>query len=61
MDTLIQQVLSGNANVGDLRRVNRVYAKKQQLVAQYTREFTNGKRTLKQFLQTPMYITPEAI
>ncbi|KRZ66469.1 hypothetical protein T10_8390 [Trichinella papuae] len=36
MDTLIQQVLSGSATVGDLRRVNRVYAKKQQLVAHYT-------------------------
>ncbi|KRZ84023.1 hypothetical protein T08_9583 [Trichinella sp. T8] len=29
MDTLIQQVLSGNVTVGDLRRVNRVYAQKQ--------------------------------
>ncbi|KRX64583.1 hypothetical protein T09_5369 [Trichinella sp. T9] len=36
MDTLIQQVLSGNATVGDLRRVNRVYAQKQRRVAQYT-------------------------
>ncbi|KRZ56346.1 Retrovirus-related Pol polyprotein from type-1 retrotransposable element [Trichinella nativa] len=33
MDTLIQQVLSGNATVGDLRRVNKVYAEKQQRVA----------------------------
>ncbi|KRX36376.1 hypothetical protein T05_1329 [Trichinella murrelli] len=33
MDTLIQQVLSGNATVGDLRRVNKVYAEKQQQVA----------------------------
>ncbi|KRZ66086.1 hypothetical protein T10_4405 [Trichinella papuae] len=36
MDTLIQQVLSGSATVGDLRQVNRVYVKKQQLVAHYT-------------------------
>ncbi|KRX30991.1 hypothetical protein T09_10420, partial [Trichinella sp. T9] len=46
MDTLIQQVLSGNATVGDLRRVNRVYAQKQRRVAQYTGEYTNGRRTL---------------
>ncbi|KRY02484.1 hypothetical protein T12_3493, partial [Trichinella patagoniensis] len=30
MGTLIQQVLSGNVTVGDLRRVNKVYAEKQQ-------------------------------
>ncbi|KRX52494.1 hypothetical protein T06_2216, partial [Trichinella sp. T6] len=42
MDTLIQQVLSGNATVGDLRR--------QRRVAQYTGEYTNGRRTLEQFL-----------
>ncbi|KRZ65200.1 hypothetical protein T08_13039, partial [Trichinella sp. T8] len=36
MDTLIQQVLSGNATVGDLRRVNKVYAQKQRQVARYT-------------------------
>ncbi|KRZ63890.1 hypothetical protein T08_8644, partial [Trichinella sp. T8] len=30
MDTLIQQVLSGNVTAGDLRRVNRVYAQKQR-------------------------------
>ncbi|KRX71811.1 hypothetical protein T06_3107 [Trichinella sp. T6] len=30
MDTLIQQVLSGNATVGDLRRVIKVYAQKQR-------------------------------
>ncbi|KRX30270.1 hypothetical protein T05_6607, partial [Trichinella murrelli] len=29
----IQQVLSGNATVGDLRRVNKVYAQKQRQVA----------------------------
>ncbi|KRZ01569.1 hypothetical protein T11_13016 [Trichinella zimbabwensis] len=32
MDTLVQQVESGNATVGDLRRVNKVYAEKQQRV-----------------------------
>ncbi|KRY09242.1 hypothetical protein T12_1211 [Trichinella patagoniensis] len=32
MGTLIQQVLSGNVTVGDLRRVNKVYAEKQQRV-----------------------------
>ncbi|KRY15304.1 hypothetical protein T01_8623 [Trichinella spiralis] len=46
MDTLIQQVLSGNATVGDLRRV-----------AQYTGEYINGRRTLEQFLEALMYIT----
>ncbi|KRX13405.1 hypothetical protein T07_10442 [Trichinella nelsoni] len=44
MDTLIQQVLSRNATVGDLRRVNKVYAAKQQRVAQYTGEYTNGSQ-----------------
>ncbi|KRY54294.1 hypothetical protein T03_13436 [Trichinella britovi] len=61
MDTLIQQVLSGNATVGDLRRVNKVYAEKQQRVAQYTGECTNGSRTLEQLLEALMYITPELI
>ncbi|XP_003382059.1 conserved hypothetical protein [Trichinella spiralis] len=46
MDTLIQQLLSGNATVGDLRRVNKVYAQKQRQVARYTGEYTNGRRTL---------------
>ncbi|KRZ77523.1 hypothetical protein T10_727 [Trichinella papuae] len=48
MGTLIQQVLSGNATVGDLRRVNSVYAEKQEVVAQYTDEYNNGRRTLEQ-------------
>ncbi|KRY03928.1 hypothetical protein T12_3252, partial [Trichinella patagoniensis] len=46
METLIQQVLSGNVTAGDLRRVNRVYAQKQRQVARYTGEYTNGRRTL---------------
>ncbi|KRZ64058.1 hypothetical protein T08_16175, partial [Trichinella sp. T8] len=33
--------LSGNVTVGDLRRVNKVYAQKQRQVAQYTGEYTN--------------------
>ncbi|XP_003372673.1 hypothetical protein Tsp_11413 [Trichinella spiralis] len=61
MDTLIQQVLSGNVTVGDLRRVNRVYAQKQRRVAQYTGEYTNGRRTLEQFLEALMDITPHSI
>ncbi|XP_003382149.1 conserved hypothetical protein [Trichinella spiralis] len=61
MDALIQQVLSGNATVGDFRRVNRVYAQKQRRVAQYTGEYTNGRRTLEQFLAALMYLTPEPI
>ncbi|KRZ96690.1 hypothetical protein T08_15203 [Trichinella sp. T8] len=61
MDTLIQQVLSGNVTVGDLRRLNRVYAQKQRQVAQYTGEYTNVRRTLKQFLEALMYIPPEPI
>ncbi|KRX78406.1 hypothetical protein T06_16672 [Trichinella sp. T6] len=42
---LWNQVPSGNATVGDLRRVNKVYAQKQRQVAQYTGEYTNGRRT----------------
>ncbi|XP_003368669.1 hypothetical protein Tsp_12929 [Trichinella spiralis] len=61
MDTLIQQVLSGYATVGDLRRVNKVYAEKQERVAQYMGEYTSGSRTLEQFLEALMYITPEPI
>ncbi|KRZ72287.1 hypothetical protein T10_3790 [Trichinella papuae] len=61
MDTMIQHVLSENATVVDLRRINMVYAKKQQRVAQYTGEYTNGRRTLEQFLEALMYIKPEAI
>ncbi|KRX31533.1 hypothetical protein T05_461, partial [Trichinella murrelli] len=41
----------GNATVGDLRRVNKVYAQKQRQVARYTGEYTNGRRTLEQFLE----------
>ncbi|KRY39064.1 hypothetical protein T01_3175 [Trichinella spiralis] len=37
--------LEGNATVCNLRRVNKVYAEKQQRVAQYTGEYTNGSRT----------------
>ncbi|KRZ69082.1 hypothetical protein T10_953 [Trichinella papuae] len=56
MGTLIQQVLSGNATVGDLRRVNSVYAEKQEVVAQYTEEYNNGRRTLEQkSLQSETY------
>ncbi|KRX72196.1 hypothetical protein T06_16990 [Trichinella sp. T6] len=61
MHTLSQQVLSGNVTVGDLRRVNKVYAQKQRQVARYTGEYTNGRRTLEQFLEALMYITPEPI
>ncbi|KRZ51174.1 hypothetical protein T02_9216 [Trichinella nativa] len=57
----VRQELSGNATVGDLRRVNKVYAEKQQRVAQYTGEYTNGSRTKEQFLEALMYITPEPI
>ncbi|KRZ66418.1 hypothetical protein T10_12215 [Trichinella papuae] len=49
MDILIQEVLSGNATDGDLKRVNSVYAEKQQRVAQYTGEYTSGRRTLELF------------
>ncbi|KRX47680.1 hypothetical protein T05_1960, partial [Trichinella murrelli] len=61
MDTLIQHVLSVNVTVGELRRVNKVYAQKQRQFAQYTGEYTNGRRTLEQFLEALMYITPEPI
>ncbi|KRZ77775.1 hypothetical protein T10_11669 [Trichinella papuae] len=42
---------AGNTTVGDLRRLNKVYAEKQQRVAQYTGEYTNGRCTLEQFLE----------
>ncbi|KRZ56033.1 hypothetical protein T02_3191, partial [Trichinella nativa] len=61
MDTLIQQVLSGNATVGDLRRVNKVYAEKQQRVAQHTGEYINDSHTLEHILEALIYITPEPI
>ncbi|KRX21519.1 hypothetical protein T07_6749 [Trichinella nelsoni] len=61
MDTLIQQVLSRNATVCDLGRVNKVYAEKQQRVAQHTGEYTSGSCTLEQYLEALMYITPELI
>ncbi|KRY05946.1 hypothetical protein T12_16103, partial [Trichinella patagoniensis] len=61
MDTLIQQVLSRNTTDGDLRRVNIDYAQKQRWVAQYPRKYNNGRRTLEQFLEALMYITPEPI
>ncbi|KRY09277.1 hypothetical protein T12_14593 [Trichinella patagoniensis] len=52
---------AGNVIVGDLKRVNKVYAQKQRQVAQYTGEYTNSRRTLEQFLEALMYITPEPI
>ncbi|KRX47782.1 hypothetical protein T05_10489 [Trichinella murrelli] len=61
MGTLIQQVLSRNATVGDLGQVNKVYAEKQQRVAQYTGEYTSGSCTLEQYLESLMYITTELI
>ncbi|KRY46579.1 hypothetical protein T03_6175 [Trichinella britovi] len=61
MDTLIQQVLSGNVTVGDLRRFNKVYAQKQRQVAQYTGEYTNGRRTLEQFLEALIYVMQNGI
>ncbi|XP_003376590.1 hypothetical protein Tsp_00796 [Trichinella spiralis] len=59
--TLIQQVISRNATVGDLGRVNKVYAEKQQRVAQHTGEYTSGSCTLEQYLEALMYITTELI
>ncbi|KRZ56024.1 hypothetical protein T02_12790 [Trichinella nativa] len=61
MGTLIQQMISRNATVGDLRRVNKVYAEKQQRVAQYTGEYTSGSCTLEQYLEALMYITTKLI
>ncbi|KRX57287.1 hypothetical protein T09_12121 [Trichinella sp. T9] len=54
METMKKQ--ERNATVGDLRRVNKVYAEKQQRVAQYTGEYTNGSRTLEQFLEALIYL-----
>ncbi|KRY26473.1 hypothetical protein T03_9905, partial [Trichinella britovi] len=47
MDTLIQQETLPLV----IRRVSKVYAEKQRQVAQYTGEYTNGRRTLEQFLE----------
>ncbi|KRZ67566.1 hypothetical protein T10_3796 [Trichinella papuae] len=61
MEPLIYQVLSGDATVGDLRRVNRVYDKKQRQVIQYTGEYISGMLAMEQLLEALMYITPEPI
>ncbi|KRY44941.1 hypothetical protein T03_15107 [Trichinella britovi] len=61
MEYLIQKVLSGNATVGDLRRIYNFYAEKQQRDAQHTGKYTNGRRTLEQILEALMYIKPEQI
>ncbi|KRZ47293.1 hypothetical protein T02_11202, partial [Trichinella nativa] len=37
------------------------YAQKQRRVALYPRKYNNGRRTLEQFLEALMYITPELI
>ncbi|KRX34023.1 Retrovirus-related Pol polyprotein from transposon [Trichinella murrelli] len=54
-------IIHKNVTVGDLRLFNKVYVQKQRQVAQYTGEYTNGRRTLEQFLEALMYITPEPI
>ncbi|KRX95346.1 hypothetical protein T4E_9387 [Trichinella pseudospiralis] len=41
MDIMIQQLLSGNASIDDLTRLNSVYAEKQEVVAQYADEYNN--------------------
>ncbi|KRX56748.1 hypothetical protein T09_5172 [Trichinella sp. T9] len=51
MHTVCQQALSGNLTVGNLRLFNKVYVQKLRQVAQYTGEYTNGRRTLEQFLE----------
>ncbi|KRY81100.1 hypothetical protein T4D_545 [Trichinella pseudospiralis] len=50
MDIMIQQLLSGNASIDDLTRLNSVYAEKQEVVAQYADEYNNGRLTLQQLL-----------
>ncbi|KRZ56295.1 hypothetical protein T02_14495 [Trichinella nativa] len=52
---------AGNATVGDLRRINKFYAEKQQRVAQHTGEYTNRRRTLERFQEALIYIKPEPI
>ncbi|KRY50954.1 hypothetical protein T03_2785 [Trichinella britovi] len=54
MHTVCQQALSGNLTVGNLRLFNKVYVQKLRQVAQYTGEYTNGRRTLEQFLEALM-------
>ncbi|XP_003369248.1 conserved hypothetical protein [Trichinella spiralis] len=52
-------------STGDLRLVLKTgkqgLYEKQQRVSQYTGEYTNGSRTLAQFLEALMYTTPEPI
>ncbi|KRY31785.1 hypothetical protein T01_14601, partial [Trichinella spiralis] len=50
MDTLIHQVLSRNATVGD--------SKRQEQAAKYTGEYTNGRRTLEESLQALIFAFP---
>ncbi|KRZ03918.1 hypothetical protein T11_17011 [Trichinella zimbabwensis] len=61
MDTLTGQLRSENATSGNLRRVSSVYSEKHQRVKQYMGEYMSGRRTLGQFLEALMYITPEPI
>ncbi|KRZ76026.1 hypothetical protein T10_8268 [Trichinella papuae] len=61
MDTLIGQLRSENATSGNLRRVSSVYSEKHQRVKQYMGEHMSGRRTLRQFLEALMYVTPEPI
>ncbi|KRZ68879.1 hypothetical protein T10_12638 [Trichinella papuae] len=58
---LINFWIPGDASVGNLRRVNSVYAEKAGRVAQYAGKYTSGRHTLKQFHQVMMCITPELI
>ncbi|KRY10677.1 hypothetical protein T12_16614 [Trichinella patagoniensis] len=44
-----------------LTALHRVYAQKQRQVAQYTGEYTNGRRTLEQFLEALRYVTSKPI
>ncbi|KRX69533.1 Small ubiquitin-related modifier [Trichinella sp. T6] len=61
MDTVIQQALPGNMTVGGLRRLYKVYTQKQRQVAQYTGEYTNGRRTLEQFLEAVIFLRVKSI
>ncbi|KRY30613.1 hypothetical protein T01_1014 [Trichinella spiralis] len=52
---------SGDATVGDIRRVSSIYDKKQCRIIHYTGKHTNGRLTMEQLLEALTYTTPESI
>ncbi|KRZ05543.1 hypothetical protein T11_1298 [Trichinella zimbabwensis] len=61
VETLINQLLSRDPATGCLRRLNQTYAAMQRQVMIHTGECTSGRRSLEQYLEALMYLTPELI